>query len=80
MKWLALTQMRQRSKIIPYIKQKLGITQAFMGNQDIIILCELFFYEEIYFLEDIYLSDANGDISEYSVQKGQNFKKTQHQK
>ncbi|SHO51189.1 fibronectin type III domain-containing protein [Anaerocolumna xylanovorans] len=48
-----------------------GINPLYSGKTTVTLsFNEKFFYEEMYFLEDIYLSDANGNISEYSVQKG----------
>ncbi|SHO54129.1 hypothetical protein, partial [Anaerocolumna xylanovorans] len=48
-----------------------GINPLYSGKTTVTLSFDReFFYEEMYFLEDIYLSDANGNISEYSVQKG----------
>lgn len=48
-----------------------GIKPLYSGNTTVTLSFDgEFFYEETYYLEDIYLSDANGNYSEYSTQKG----------
>ncbi len=48
-----------------------GINPLYSGKTTVTLSFDRkFFYEEMYSLEDIYLSDANGNVSEYSVQKG----------
>lgn len=48
-----------------------GINPLYSGKTTVTLsLDREFFYEEMYSIEDIYLSDANGNISEYSVRNG----------
>ena len=48
-----------------------GIYPLYSGKTTVTLSFDRrFFYEETYSIEDIYLSDANGNSSEYSVQKG----------